>query len=311
MVVIGSQWGDEGKGKIIDAMASQSHGVVRFQGGANAGHTILIDGEKTILHLIPSGVLHSHVRCFIGNGVAMDPFGMFQEIQTLKQKGYLGDDSQISISDGTLLVLPFHCQLDQARESETGDRKLGTTGRGIGPSYEDRASRRALLFRDLFSSNLKDQLSQCLKEKNFLLEKLYGQKPVDADAIHGKLLEVAETLRPYRCQNVSFEVTKMIQSGKRVLFEGAQGVLLDNCHGTFPFVTSSQTGASAAFGGVGLNSGFFTDNIFGITRLIAQGWDRVLFPRSKKTKRGRFCKPRATSLEPPQVADVVVAGWIW
>jgi adenylosuccinate synthase len=202
LIVIGSQWGDEGKGKLVDAMASQSDVVVRFQGGANAGHTLIVDGKKTVLHLIPSGILHSHVRCMIGSGVTMDPFEMVEEIRGVKQNGFLQDDSQLLISDGALLVLPFHRQLDRAREASKTGTKIGTTGRGIGPSYEDRASRRALLFRDLFCKDLKDKLKKCLEEKNFLLEKLYGEDPVDLDKAHQDLLQVAEALKVHRCEDV-------------------------------------------------------------------------------------------------------------
>lgn len=264
-VVIGSQWGDEGKGKLVDALASQSDAVVRFQGGANAGHTLIVDGKKTVLHLIPSGVLHPHVRCVIGSGVTMDPFEMVSEIEGLKKAGYLKDDNQLSISDGTLLVLSFHRQLDKAREDWKGVTKIGTTGRGIGPSYEDRASRRAILFRDLFSPDLKDKLQKALEEKNILLEKLYGQEPVNVEQVYKELVEVSQILKPYRCEDVSYQITKMIQAGKRVLFEGAQGVLLDNNHGTFPFVTSSFTSSASACSGVGVSPKAI-DNVFGITK---------------------------------------------
>ncbi len=265
IVVIGSQWGDEGKGKLVDVMASQSHAVVRFQGGANAGHTLIVDGKKTVLHLIPSGVLHSHVRCIIGSGVTLDPYELVSEIQSLKKTGYLSNSQQLQISDGALLVLPFHRQLDQAREAWATGTKIGTTGRGIGPSYEDRASRRALLFRDLYCDDFKEKLARCLEEKNTLLEKLYGQAPVDLEKIYTDLLEVAQTLKPYRCADVAFEVTNMIRSGKKVLFEGAQGILLDNFHGTFPFVTSSSTGAAAACSGSGV-SPLLLDRVYGITK---------------------------------------------
>ncbi|MEO0476614.1 MAG: adenylosuccinate synthetase, partial [Planctomycetota bacterium] len=227
-------------------MAAQSHAVVRFQGGANAGHTLIVDGQKTVLHLIPSGVLHPHVRCMIGSGVTMDPFEMVSEITGLKKTGYLKDDQQLSISDGALLVLPFHRRLDKAREAWKSSTKIGTTGRGIGPSYEDRASRRALLFRDLFCPDLKIKLQKCLEEKNVLLEKLYGEEPADLESCYQDLVDVAKILAPYRCRDLSYQVNQMIASGKEVLFEGAQGVLLDNFHGTFPFVTSSSTGAAAA-----------------------------------------------------------------
>ena len=265
LIVVGSQWGDEGKGKLVDAMASQSDAVVRFQGGANAGHTLIVDGKKTVLHLIPSGVLHPHVRCMIGSGVTMDPFEMVSEINSLKKNGYLTNESQLSISDGALMVLPFHRRLDQAREAWKKGTKIGTTGRGIGPSYEDRASRRALLFRDLFSDDMKDKLQKCIEEKNILLESLYGEEPIDLEKTYKELREVAEILKPYRCEDLSLQVTEMIRSGKKVLFEGAQGVLLDNLHGTFPYVTSSSTGAAAACLGVGVSPKYIS-KIFGITK---------------------------------------------
>ncbi len=285
LVVIGSQWGDEGKGKFVDVMASRSDGVVRFQGGANAGHTLIVGDKKIILHLIPSGILHDHVCCLIGNGVSLDPFEILREIQDLKAQGYLSDDKQLCLSDGALLVLPFHHQLDRIRELKTGTAKIGTTGRGIGPSYEDRASRRALLFRDLFCPDLKTRLARCLEEKNFLLEKFYGQKPVDIEAIHEKLLKVSEALKVYRCDHISLKVTEMIQAGKRILFEGAQGVLLDNYHGSYPFVTSSQTLAASAFGSVGVNPKFLT-KVVGITKAYCTRVGHGPFPTEQKNQVG-------------------------
>lgn len=287
LIVVGSQWGDEGKGKLVDAMAAQSDAVVRFQGGANAGHTLIVDGQKTVLHLIPSGVLHSHVRCMIGSGVTMDPFEMVKEIEGLKLGGFLADDKQLSISDGALLVLPFHRQLDKAREAWKTGTKIGTTGRGIGPSYEDRASRRALLFRDLFCPNLKDKLQKAIEEKNILLEKLYGEPTIDLEASYQELVEVAKTLRPYRCEDVSLQVTKMIEAGKHVLFEGAQGVLLDNLHGTFPYVTSSSTGAAAACLGVGVSPKHIS-KIFGITKAYCTRVGAGPFPTEQENDDGEL-----------------------
>ncbi len=287
LIVVGSQWGDEGKGKLVDAMASQSDAVVRFQGGANAGHTLIVDGQKTVLHLIPSGVLHSHVRCMIGSGVTLDPFEMVDEINGLKKSGFLADDKQLSISDGALLVLPFHRKLDKAREAWKTGTKIGTTGRGIGPSYEDRASRRALLFRDLFCSDLKEKLKRAIEEKNILLEKLYGEKPVDLEEEYKNLVEVAKILQPYRCEDVSLQVTRMIQGGKRVLFEGAQGVLLDNLHGTFPYVTSSSTGAAAACLGVGVSPKHIS-KIFGITKAYCTRVGAGPFPTEQDNEVGEL-----------------------
>ena len=287
LIIVGTQWGDEGKGKFVDAMASQSDAVVRFQGGANAGHTLIVNGEKTVLHLIPSGVLHDHVSCLIGHGVSMDPFEMLHEVECLKSRGFLTDDKQLCISEGTALVLPFHRQLDKARESKRDAIKIGTTGRGIGPSYEDRSSRRALLFRDLFCTDLKHRLAGCLEEKNFLLEKFYGEKPFDINKIHKDLLDISRPLGVYRCENMGFKITEMLESGKKVLFEGAQGVLLDNYHGSFPFVTSSQTVASSAFGSVGVNPKYMT-KVMGVTKAYCTRVGHGPFPTEQTGEFGDY-----------------------
>ncbi len=287
LIVVGSQWGDEGKGKLVDAMASQSDAVVRFQGGANAGHTLIVDGQKTVLHLIPSGVLHSHVRCMIGSGVTLDPFELVEEINGLKKSGFLTDEKQLAISDGSLLVLPFHKKLDKAREAWKSGTKIGTTGRGIGPSYEDRASRRALLFRDLFCDDLKDKLQKAIEEKNVLFQNLYDEDPINLEEAYQELVDVAKILQPYRCEDVSLQVTKMIESGQRVLFEGAQGVLLDNLHGTFPYVTSSSTGAAAACLGVGVSPKHIA-KIFGITKAYCTRVGAGPFPTEQENVAGEL-----------------------
>jgi adenylosuccinate synthase len=182
IIVVGSQWGDEGKGKVVDVFSQKADFVVRYQGGANAGHTLVVDGKKTVLHLIPSGVLHPHAVCIIGAGVVLDVERLCEEIQALKLNGLLKEDTQLLISDSATVLLPYHRQLDQAREKAAGLEKIGTTGRGIGPAYEERASRKALLFGDLFQRDtLKGKLEVALKEKNFLLEKFYNEKPVSVD----------------------------------------------------------------------------------------------------------------------------------
>lgn len=285
IIVIGSQWGDEGKGKLVDAFAAKAEAVVRFQGGANAGHTLIVNGEKTVLHLIPSGVLHSHVQCLIASGVTVDPFEVVKEIQGLQKSGYLKDSKKLMISDGALLVLPFHKQLDVARENYKNKEKLGTTGRGIGPSYEDRASRRALLFRDLFSDDLKEKLEKCAEEKNFLLEKLYGEKPIDIDSVYKELKEASELLKPYRCENPSHQVSKWLKENKNVLFEGAQGVLLDNFHGTYPFVTSSSTLSASACASSGIDPGLI-DRVFGITKAYCTRVGSGPFPTELEDETG-------------------------
>ena len=252
-IIIGSQWGDEGKGKIIDFLSSDY--VVRYQGGANAGHTLMADQKKIILHLIPSGILHSYTHCVISNGVVLDVLGLKDEINHLKQAGYLKRDSQLLISDTASLLLDYHKDLDLAREEKLGRQKIGTTCKGIGPAYEDRSSRKALLLSDLFLSNeeLEGKLVQAVQEKLFLLSKFYGKKPSSVSALLEKLKKARPLLEPYRCPDTSLVIDKALKENKKVLFEGAQGVLLDLFYGTYPYVTSSSTLSGAAFTGAGID----------------------------------------------------------
>src|SRR5690606_114132 len=204
IIVIGAQWGDEGKGKVVDVFSSQADYVVRYQGGANAGHTLVVDGKKTILHLVPSGILHPNTVCIIGSGVVLDIETLAGEIRALKKNGLLKDPKQLQISDSATVLLRYHRELDQAREKAAGLEKIGTTGKGIGPAYEDRASRKAVLFGDLFNTaTLRAKLEASLEEKNFLLEKLYKQKPVDVDSVVKEVAPIAEELAPYRCRDSS------------------------------------------------------------------------------------------------------------
>lgn len=253
LVVIGAQWGDEGKGKLVDVLAKNADMVVRYQGGANAGHTLVVDGQKTVLHLIPSGILHAEKTCVITSGVVVDLFGILDEIREVKAKGLLSNPKQLQISDGATVLLPYHKALDQAREKALSDGKIGTTGKGIGPAYEDRAARRALLMADLFDpSTLRDKLSRALDEKNFLLEHHYKSETFGVEALMAQIEAAAAELAPYRCRDTSQMVNRSLKSNKRVLFEGAQGTLLDLWHGTYPFVTSSSTLAGSACVGVGI-----------------------------------------------------------
>lgn len=266
IIVIGAQWGDEGKGKVIDVFSSQADFVVRYQGGANAGHTLVVDGKKTILHLVPSGVLHPNTVCVIGAGVVLDVEKLAEEIEALQKNGQLKNPSQLLISDSATVLLSYHRQLDQAREAAAGLEKIGTTGKGIGPAYEDRASRKAILFGDLFNTQgLKAKLESSLKEKNFLLEKMYGQKPVNVEEVLASAHRAAEKLAPFRCKDTSYVVHKALKQDKKVLFEGAQGTLLDLLHGTYPFVTSSSTVSGSACIGVGIGPNAI-DKIMGITK---------------------------------------------
>ncbi|HMN69531.1 MAG TPA: adenylosuccinate synthase, partial [Bdellovibrionales bacterium] len=266
IVVVGSQWGDEGKGKVVDVFSMKSDFVVRYQGGANAGHTLVVDGKKTVLHLVPSGVLHPHTTCVIAAGCVLDVEKLCDEIKALKETGLLKEDAQLLVSDSATVILPYHRSLDQAREKAAGHEKIGTTGRGIGPAYEERASRKALLFGDLFQKeSLRGKLEVALKEKNFLLEKFYGEKPVSVDDMIKIIDRVAAYLEPHRCRDTSLVIHKALKSSKKVLFEGAQGSLLDLLHGTYPFVTSSSTlsGSSLIGSGVGPN---MINQVMGITK---------------------------------------------
>jgi adenylosuccinate synthase len=252
VVVIGTQWGDEGKGKVVDWLTDHAQGVVRFQGGHNAGHTLVIGGKKTVLHLIPSGILRAGVRCYIGNGVVVSPQALLEELGTLQQAGVevLG---RLAISEACPLILPYHAALDQARESAKGEGKIGTTGRGIGPAYEDKVARRAIRLQDLFHrERFAAKLGEVLDYHNFVLKNFFKAPAVDFQQTLDQTLALAERLRPMMADvpRMLFEAGKR---GENLLFEGAQGTLLDVDHGTYPFVTSSNcvAGAAAAGSGVG------------------------------------------------------------
>jgi len=269
IIVVGSQWGDEGKGKVVDVFSAQSDYVVRYQGGANAGHTLVVNGQKRVLHLVPSGILHPKCVCIIGAGVVLDIETMCKEIEALKQNGLIERPEQLLISDSVTVLLPYHRMLDQAREVSLGNEKIGTTGKGIGPAYEDRASRRAITLRDIFDSkSLRPKLEHSLKEKNFLLEKYYKAAPANIDELMKVISRAAEILAPYRCNDTSLVIYKALRSGKKVLFEGAQGSLLDIYHGTYPFVTSSSTIAGSAFVGTGVGPAGI-NKVLGITKAYA------------------------------------------
>lgn len=253
IIVVGAQWGDEGKGKVVDVFSSQSDLVVRYQGGANAGHTLIVNDKKTVLHLVPSGVLHPKTQCFIAAGVVLDVETLWKEIKALKAVGLIQDPEQLKISDSCTVLLKYHRQLDQAREVAAGNEKIGTTGKGIGPAYEDRAARRAVLFGDLFDpKTLTEKIERSLKEKNFLLKNYYNTEEINAKSLCAEVLELAEHLRPYRCKDTSALIHKALSNQRKVLFEGAQGTLLDLLHGTYPFVTSSSTLSGSACIGSGI-----------------------------------------------------------
>ncbi|MEF3698903.1 adenylosuccinate synthase [Desulfolutivibrio sp.] len=251
IVVHGAQWGDEGKGKIVDLLTENAHAVVRFQGGNNAGHTLVVGGEKTIVHLIPSGILHPGTACLVGNGVVLDPEVLCREMDMLAAKGVDVSPKRLKISKKTQVIMPYHRLLDGARETLRAGAKIGTTGRGIGPCYEDKMARIGIRAGDFADSELlRAKIETALVEKNALFANLYGLEAVDPAAVFEAVLPVAERLVPHLA-DVSTEIQKALGAGGDVLFEGAQGTHLDIDHGTYPFVTSSNTVAGQASAGSG------------------------------------------------------------
>jgi adenylosuccinate synthase len=251
VVVIGTQWGDEGKGKIVDWLTEQANGVVRFQGGHNAGHTLVVNGKKTILRSIPSGILRPDVQCYIGNGVVLSPPALLGEIDELKVAG-IDAAPRLSISGSCPLILDYHVALDRAREEKRGAAKIGTTGRGIGPAYEDKVARRAVRAQDLFDApRFSERVREALDFHNFVLAQYFGAPTVDAARVIDATLAQAERLKPM-IADVSYQLNAAMARGHRLLFEGAQGTLLDVDHGTYPFVTSSNTVSGAAAAGAGV-----------------------------------------------------------
>jgi len=251
VVVVGTQWGDEGKGKIVDWLTEQAQGVVRFQGGHNAGHTLVIDGRKTILRLIPSGILRPEVACYIGNGVVLSPTALLGEIDELQAAG-VDVPSRLRISGNCPLILDYHVALDRAREERKGAGKIGTTGRGIGPAYEDKVARRAVRAQDLFDeARFAENVREALDLHNFVLTQYLGAERVEPQAVIDGALALAPRIKPM-IADVSYELNLAMSKGAHLLFEGAQGALLDVDHGTYPYVTSSNTVAGAASAGAGV-----------------------------------------------------------
>jgi len=264
VVVLGTQWGDEGKGKIVDLLTDKADAVVRFQGGHNAGHTLIINGHKTVLHLVPSGILRDGVNCYIGNGVVVEPEALLKEIHQLEQAG-VNVRNRLKISSAAPIIMPYHIVLDQMRELAKGGKAIGTTGRGIGPAYEDKVARRGIRFGDLLEpQRLKDKLTETLSYHNFVIEHLFKQKPLDFDEVYQKALDFGQQLKQMNA-DVTAELHALQDQGKSILLEGAQGSLLDIDHGTYPYVTSSNTTAGAASSGTGLGVTDI-DYVLGITK---------------------------------------------
>ncbi|MCD6305404.1 MAG: adenylosuccinate synthase [Deltaproteobacteria bacterium] len=252
VVVVGTQWGDEGKGKVVDLLTDRSDMVVRFQGGNNAGHTLVVKGKQFIFHIIPSGILYEDKKCLIGNGLVVDPEVLLQEMADLEEAGVSLGPERLSLSEKAHMIMPYHKALDLARETAKGKAKLGTTGRGIGPCYEDKAARTGVRAADLADPELlKEKIEAGLKEKNFLLERFFNAEPLEAGPIVDSYLAMGERLAPF-ITDVSMELDQAVRAGKTILFEGAQGTHLDLDHGTYPFVTSSNPVAGSACAGAGI-----------------------------------------------------------
>lgn len=264
VVVLGTQWGDEGKGKIVDLLTAKADAVVRFQGGHNAGHTLVINGEKTVLHLIPSGILHEHVTCLIGNGVVLCPEALIKEMDGLKEQG-VDVASKLLLSTACPLILPYHIAMDQAREVARGAAKIGTTGRGIGPAYEDKVARRGVRLGDLRDpSRFAEKVREVMGLYNFLLEQYYHCEPLDIEATIAETLALAPRMEPMMADVVE-RLHAYRKENKSILYEGAQGSLLDIDHGTYPYVTSSNTTAGGAPSGSGVGP-LHLDYVLGITK---------------------------------------------
>jgi len=290
VVVIGSQWGDEGKGKVVDWLTEHAQGVVRFQGGHNAGHTLVINGKKTVLRLIPSGILRPNVACYIGNGVVLSPDALLKEIDELETAG-VDVKSRLRISEVCPLILPYHVAIDHAREAAKGKGKIGTTGRGIGPAYEDKVARRALRLQDLFDPlRFAAKLREVLDYHNFVLKNYFSAPTVDFDQTHDQALELAVRIKPM-VADVPSLLAAAQKAGQSLLFEGAQGTLLDIDHGTYPYVTSSNCVAGAACAGAGVGP-HLLHYVLGITKAYTTRVGSGPFPTELEDETGKFLAER-------------------
>ncbi len=286
VVCVGAQWGDEGKGKVVDHLSPRADVVVRFQGGPNAGHTLVVDGETTILHLIPSGILHDRTLNIIGNGVVVDPDVLLEEIDGLEKRGLKITPERLRVSDRAHVILPVHRSLDLAREEARGRAAIGTTGRGIGPAYEDRVSRAGIRIHHLLEPNvLAELLPQVLDERNFLLKERYSWRPVDPEEAYAQAVTWGERLAPF-VQDTGVALDDALRAGRSVLLEGAQGTLLDIDHGTYPFVTSSTTLAGGACAGAGIGPTRI-DSVLGITKAYTTRVGGGPFPTEDSGPAGR------------------------
>jgi adenylosuccinate synthase len=291
VVAVGAQWGDEGKGKIVDWLAVRANLVVRFQGGNNAGHTLVVGGEKTVLHVVPSGVLHPGTMNLIGPGVVVDPRVLLKELDELRAKGALRDPSRVRVSGRAHVILDWHVALDKAREEARREGAIGTTGRGIGPSYEDKVARRGIRVADLLDPpSLRAAIARLAHEKNFELVEYYHWRPVDADLLFDELVDLGARLEPY-VDHTGRILDQALRDGKHVLFEGAQGTFLDIDHGTYPYVTSSNCVAGAACTGAGIGPTRI-DCVLGITKAYTTRVGGGPFPSEDTGRRGEWLGER-------------------
>jgi adenylosuccinate synthase len=286
VAVIGTQWGDEGKGKIVDLLAADADIVVRFQGGNNAAHTLVVDGQKFILRLVPAGALHAGKTCVIGNGTVVNPFALLEELDNLHAHKHLNGDDSFKLSYDAHIVMPYHRAIDQAREARLGNKAIGTTGFGIGPAYEDKVARTGLRFADLIDfRSFTAKLERNIADKNAYLKAVLKAKPVKADELVAQMKGVRKRLMPYLADTASY-VQDSVAAGKRILFEGAHGTMLDIDYGTYPFVTSSNCLASAAFTGSGLPPGKL-EAVLGISKAYATRVGAGPFPSEIKNNLGK------------------------
>jgi adenylosuccinate synthase len=290
VAVVGAQWGDEGKGKIVDLLTEDADVIARYQGGHNAGHTVVINNKKFILHLIPSGILHKGKVCIIGNGVVIDPKALIEEISLLRQRGiYIGRN--LFISENAHVIMPYHIALENISEQAKGTKKIGTTGKGIGPAYVEKMSRTGIRVADLMDGRtLKEKIKTNLSEVNYLLEKRYRVKKINPEKLYSEYMKYAEYLAPFITDTVIL-INKSIEKGKNILFEGAQGTLLDVDHGTYPYVTSSSASAGGVCTGLGVAPAKI-DGVLGVVKAYTTRVGGGVFPTELKDKLGEILRER-------------------
>lgn len=285
VVLVGTQWGDEGKGKIVDLLTSQADAVVRFQGGHNAGHTLVINGEKTVLHLVPSGAMREGVECLIGNGVVLSPEQLIKEVEQLEARG-VSIRSRLMVSPACPIIMPYHIALDMAREKARGKKAIGTTGRGIGPAYEDKVSRRGIRVQDIYQADFAEKLKAVMDYHNYALVNFFEAEAVDFDETLAGITALGENIKEM-VGDVAGRLADLRAEGKSVMFEGAQGMLLDIDHGTYPYVTSSNTTAAAAASGSGIGP-MNIDCVLGIVKAYTTRVGAGPFPTELFDEVGEF-----------------------